>query len=91
MIKRTMTARKVRFASKTLCVFSLSVFVLLLSEVGGSLLDPTQIGGELQKFARDALGVDEMQVRTIENFAKSEWPTSVEPVGLTELSNRNLA
>lgn len=83
--------RKVRFASKTLCVFSLSVFVLLLSEVGGSLLDPTKIGGELQKFARDALGVDEMQARTIENFAKSEWSTSVEPVGVTELSNGTLA
>lgn len=81
MIKLTMNARKVRFASKTLCVFSLSAFVLLFSEVGGSLLDPTQIGGELQKFARDALGVDEMQARTIENFAKSECPTFVKPVG----------
>lgn len=62
-----MNASKVRFASKTFSVLLLSVCVLLLSEVGGSLLDPTQIGRELQTFARDALGVDEMQVRTIEN------------------------
>ena len=57
-----MNARKVRFASETFSVLLLSVFVLLSSEVGASLLDPTQIGRELQTFARDALGVDEMQV-----------------------------
>lgn len=67
MIKPTMNASKVRFASKTFSALLLSVCVLLLSEVGGSLLDPTQIGRELQTFARDALGVDEMQARTIEN------------------------
>jgi len=57
-----MNARKVHFASETFSVLLLSVFVLLSSEVGASLLDPTQIGRELQTFARDALGVDEMQV-----------------------------
>lgn len=67
MIKPTMNASKVRFASKTFSVLLLLVCVLVLSEVSASLLDPTQIGRELQTFARDALGVDEMQVRTIEN------------------------
>jgi len=60
--ERMMNARKV---SESFSVFLLSVFFLPLSEVGASLLDPTQIGRELQTFARDALGVDEMQVRTI--------------------------
>jgi len=78
MIERTMNARKVRFASETFSVLLLSVFVLLLSPVGASLLDPTQIGRELQTFARDALGVDEMQVRTIGNFCKSECMISVQ-------------
>ena len=64
MIERTMNTRKVRFASVTPYLLLLSFFVLLLSEVGASLLDPTEIGRELQTFARDALGVDEMQVRT---------------------------
>lgn len=73
-----MNARKVRFASETFSVLLLSVFVLLSSEVGASLLDPTQIGRELQTFARDALGVDEMQVRTIGNFCKSECMISVQ-------------
>ena len=59
-----MNAGKVRFVSVTPSVLLLSVFVLLLSEVSTSLLDPTEIGRELQTFARDALGVDEMQVRT---------------------------
>ena len=59
-----MNTRKVRFASVTPYLLLLSFFVLLLSEVGASLLDPTEIGKELQTFARDALGVDEMQVRT---------------------------
>lgn len=62
-----MNASKVRFASKTFSVLLLLVCVLVLSEVSASLLDPTQIGRELQTFARDALGVDEMQARTIEN------------------------
>ena len=30
---------------------------------GGNLLDPTLIGRELQSFASDALGVDDLQVR----------------------------
>ena len=59
-----MNTRKVRFASVTPYLLLLSIFVLLLREVGASLLDPTEIGRELQTFARDALGVDEMQVRT---------------------------
>lgn len=62
-----MNSRDVYFASVTNSVLFLSVFVVLLSEVGASLLDPTEIGRELQTFARDALGVDDMQVRTIED------------------------
>ena len=61
-----MNARKDRFASVTPSILLLSVFIFLLSEAGASLLDPTKIGKELQTFARDALGVDEMQVRAIE-------------------------
>ena len=81
-----MNARKVRFASKTFWELSLSLYVLLLSKVCGGLLDPSQIGRELQMFARDALGVDEMQVRTIENYFRS-----VVPVGLTGLNNGRVA
>lgn len=51
--------------------------VLLLSmcvfHVSSSLLDPTLIGIELQKFARDALGVDEMQVIEISLCLLSCW------------------
>ena len=69
MIERTMNARKDRFASVPPSILLLSVFIFLLSEAGASLLDPTKIGKELQTFARDALGVDEMQVRTKEDCA----------------------
>ena len=78
MIKQTMNARKVRVASVTPSALLLSVFVLQLSNVGASLLDPTEIGRELQTFARDALGVDEMQVRKIEDFGESECMTAVQ-------------
>lgn len=54
---------KVRFAIRTSPKFFLSFGIMLLSQVDASLLDPTLIGKELQMFARDALGVDEMQVR----------------------------
>ena len=64
-----MNARKDRFASVPPSILLLSVFIFLLSEAGASLLDPTKIGKELQTFARDALGVDEMQVRTKEDCA----------------------
>ncbi|KAJ7382930.1 hypothetical protein OS493_031705 [Desmophyllum pertusum] len=40
----------------------LCLFVILSSQVDANLLDPTLIGRELQKFAKDALGVDEMQI-----------------------------
>ena len=73
-----MNTRKVRFASVTPYLLLLSFFVLLLSEVGASLLDPTEIGRELQTFARDALGVDEMQVRKIEDCGESECMTAVQ-------------
>ena len=43
----------------TFLVVLLSIFAL---HVTSGLLDPSLIGVELQKFARDALGVEEMQV-----------------------------
>ena len=36
--------------------------VVSLWQANAGLLDPISIGNELQKFARDALGTDEMQV-----------------------------
>lgn len=44
---------------ETFLVVLLSIFAL---HVTSGLLDPSLIGVELQKFARDALGVEEMQV-----------------------------
>ena len=43
-------------------VFLCFSYVILSWQVNGNLLDPMLIGNELQKFARDALGADEMQV-----------------------------
>ena len=36
--------------------------VVSVWQANAGLLDPISIGNELQKFARDALGTDEMQV-----------------------------
>ena len=36
--------------------------VVSLWQANAGLLDPISIGNELQKFARDALGTDQMQV-----------------------------
>lgn len=44
-----------------LTMFLFCLCVIFSCQVNASLLDPTLIGKELQKFARDALGVDEMQ------------------------------
>lgn len=57
-----MALSKDRVAITNAPVFLLSFCVMLFSLVRASLLDPTLIGMELQMFARDALGVDEMQV-----------------------------
>ena len=38
------------------------LFVVSVWQANAGLLDPISIGNELQKFARDALGTDEMQV-----------------------------
>ena len=73
-----MKARKLRVVSLTPSILLLSIFTLLLSEVRASLLDPTEIGRELQTFARDALGVDEMQVRKIEDCGESECIIAVQ-------------
>ena len=45
-------------------MFFLYYFVVLWScQVSASLLDPSLISKKLQNFARDALGVEEMQVK----------------------------
>lgn len=47
----------------TLGTFLLVIYFMCSSQVDADLLvDPTLIGQELQSFAKDALGVDEMQV-----------------------------
>ena len=47
----------------TFATFLLAVYFMFSSQVdAGLLVDPTLIGQELQSFAKDALGVDEMQV-----------------------------
>lgn len=62
MIEATMGARKVRLGKKNSVMLLLSFCFVVLSQVGASLVDPSRIGKKLQTFARDALGVDEMQV-----------------------------
>lgn len=69
MIEATMDPRKVRIRKKNFVMLLLYFCVIVLSQVDASLVDPSRIGMELQTFARDALGVDEMQVR---KFATSE-------------------
>ena len=46
-----------------LTMFFIVFFVIFSCQVNASLLDPVLISKELQTFARDALGVDEMQVK----------------------------
>lgn len=60
-----MNARNVRVRTKTSVMLLLSVCIIVLSQVNASFLDPSPIGIELQTFAKDALGVDEMQVREL--------------------------
>jgi thymidine phosphorylase len=50
-------------SESTFAAFLTAVYFMFSSQVDASLLvDPTSIGQELQSFATDALGVDEMQV-----------------------------
>ena len=58
-----MTAGNVSFKNEKAALLLLTVCALLASQLNASLLDPSLIGRELQKFARDGLGVDEMQVK----------------------------
>lgn len=46
------------------------IVVLWSCQVSASILDPSLISKELQNFARDALGVEEMQVKTFILFKK---------------------
>ncbi|XP_078343118.1 VWFA and cache domain-containing protein 1-like [Oculina patagonica] len=61
MIEATMDPRKVRIRKKNFVMLLLYFCVIVLSQVDASLVNPSRIGMELQTFARDALGVDEMQ------------------------------
>jgi len=45
--------------------------IIFSSHADANLLDPTLIARELQMFASDALGVDEMQVGSLLGTAKS--------------------
>jgi len=45
--------------------------IIFSSQADANLLDPTLIARELQMFASDALGVDEMQVGSLPGTAKS--------------------
>ena len=55
-------------AKANLIAFSFCLYALFLCQTNASLLDSTLIGNELRKFARDALGADEMQVRNVQFF-----------------------
>ena len=55
-------AAKIRKLSAVLFIVACAIFVP--QESAGKLLDPTLIGRELQSFANDALGVDDLQVRS---------------------------
>ena len=55
-------AAKIRKLSAVLFIVACAIFVL--QESAGNLLDPTLIGRELQSFANDALGLDDLQVRS---------------------------
>ena len=56
-------AAEIRKLSAVLFFVACAIFVP--QESGGILLDPTLIGRELQSFANDALGVDDLQVRLL--------------------------
>ena len=45
-------------------LFFVAGAIFVPQESAGDLLDPTLIGRELQSFANDALGVDDLQVRS---------------------------
>lgn len=57
-----LTTRKAFFKDGKALILLLALCILLASQTNASLLDPRLIGRELQTFARDALGVNEMQV-----------------------------
>ncbi|KAJ7382927.1 hypothetical protein OS493_031702 [Desmophyllum pertusum] len=63
----------------------LSLCVILSSQVDANLLDPTLIGRELQKFAKDALGVDEMQVaKRLKKAVEESYARSAKAAPQTE-------
>ena len=53
-----------RLVTGTTFALSCAVLFNVWATVNGSLFDPTLIGRKLQMFARDGLGVDDMQVRS---------------------------
>lgn len=69
-IEAKMAASKVQLANTNSAVLLLSFCIIITSQADANLLDPTLIGRELQMFARDALGVDEMQVSSLRGTAE---------------------
>jgi len=65
-----MTASNRRSANAISAVLFLSFCIIFTSQADANILDPTLIGRELQTFARDALGVDEMQVGSLPGSAE---------------------
>lgn len=65
-----MAASKTQPANAISAVFLLSFYIIFTSQADANLLNPTLLGRELQKFASDALGVDEMQVCSLPGTAK---------------------
>ena len=62
MMEAKMTAGKNQPENAIFAVHLLSFCIMFTSQADANLLDPTLIARELQTFASDALGVDEMQV-----------------------------
>ena len=59
-------ASVVGHVKNSVIIVSIFYFVVISSlQASASLLDPSLISRELQSFARDALGVEEMQVKLI--------------------------
>jgi len=59
-----------RPANAIYAVLFLSFCIIFTGQADANILDPSLIGRELQTFARDALGVDEMQVGSLPGSAE---------------------
>ena len=71
-----MSAGKNQPANAFSAVLLLSSCIIFSSQVNANLLNPTLLGKELQAFASDALGVDEMQVGSLPGTRESKYYVS---------------